>query len=363
LICPARISAGPRQASGYSRSTMRSNKKAPDTTNREVTTFRSSPARDRLKDPSSLKADGLRKKLGNDAMGKKVDETAATRDELLQFICARLKVVHTVQSTERQEIGDVRDWYRQVAAGKPGFTLPDPTRWHQTAGIYKRAGIALADGDLGRGASLIEKALESERAAFESVPKQVQDSLDEGDHIAKPERRAATAPDILAYVPSNAGCAVMERPRDLAYADLILNVTAEMQESPPMPTPLWWDEGNKAKDEDAKKGDDKDAKKAEGKGAEKVDAKDAELQKKGPEAIAAKVQAGLAALAPPTKAGPTQAEAKKLTPVVEAAPAAAKEAGVVKEDEGKKPKLPHVVKTAKPEDTKGPKGTKGGTKA
>ena len=77
---------------------------------------------------------------------------------LLDFIIQRLQTVQKVQSLELQEMRNQNEWFRQVASGHEGYSLPDATRWHNCARTYQKTGEAISRGDLGRGAQLLESA-------------------------------------------------------------------------------------------------------------------------------------------------------------------------------------------------------------
>ena len=141
-------------------------------------------------DPSPQSARKIQKivrKGGNEDFARRMGMRAGMRDQMLAFVCERLRHVHGIQQMEHAEIKDVRTWFRSLARGRKGVLLPDTTRWHECASLYKRAGQALALGHVDRGAALIEKAMEAERAAMESAPKQVKDDLtraEEADPVA-----------------------------------------------------------------------------------------------------------------------------------------------------------------------------------
>ena len=140
-----------------------------------------------------------------------------------------------MQLTERNEMLDQRQWYKEVARGKHGFTLPDTTRWHESAELYKRAAQSMCNGNLGRGAQLLEQALEAERAAYKSMPIQVQHELDEKD------KKAASTPQELPHVISETVCPTAATPTELKYADRILGMSDQLEDSPPVPIFRWWE--------------------------------------------------------------------------------------------------------------------------
>ena len=230
---------------------MRSNKKKPDSTDREVRTMRSLSGA--AQDPASQQLGRVAGKLGNQDLAARLGDSAAARDRLMAFITARLKTLRDVQVKERLEMKDHRQWFREVARGQDGYHLPDATRWHEAARRYRRAGEALARGDLARGARLIEQATEAERAAFSSTPRQVQEELD------PQERSAAAAPDEAAhYAAGGTSCPATALPSELRrHADAILRSLDEMEDSPPIThRRRWWEGPEEEEEEEEDDGDE-----------------------------------------------------------------------------------------------------------
>lgn len=116
-------------------------------------------------------------KYGNDDVSQQLKKANTRRDALLAFILTRLITVREVQIKETHEINDREHWFRQAFRGRE--TIPDPTRWGETARKYQRAAEAIARGHIGRGCALIEQAIEAEYAAFDSTPDTLQDVLEE----------------------------------------------------------------------------------------------------------------------------------------------------------------------------------------
>jgi hypothetical protein len=208
-------------------------------------------------DPSHASANRIEKivrKGGNDDFARKMGMRAGMRDQMLAFLCERLKHVHRVQSMEKAEIKDVQQWFRALARGRKGVLLPDPTRWHLCAQLYKKAGEALASGHLDRGAQLLDKAMEAERAAMDSAPKQVKDEL------SREQKADAAPPPAMGHVVTGMRCPAIDAPVGLRVADLILNVPDKMDHAPPIRPPRrrrWWDE--EEEEEEDEKGNKKGA--------------------------------------------------------------------------------------------------------
>jgi hypothetical protein len=108
-----------------------------------------------------------------------------------------------------------------------------------------RAAEALCNGNLGRGAQLLELAVGAEQAAFESVPKMVQPEL-EGDECA------TAAPAEMYQVAGGAGCSARARPQDLKFGEQILAVRDKMEPTPPLKVkkPHWWETEEEEEEEE-----------------------------------------------------------------------------------------------------------------
>ncbi len=224
----------------------RSSRKSPTTTDRQSTTVRST-GRHGLGDAASKQLAQLGKQGGNQALDDQLRRGAGMRDQLLAVICERLKNMHRVQTIEKLEMGREREWFKGVAKGKHGYHLPDPTRWHEAAELFRRAAQAMCSGNLGQGAALVDKALEAERAAYKSMPIMVRTRL---DHTTK---EPGDAPDVLAHVPTHSACPTTAVPQDVNYADRILAVEDVMEETPPLKAKrgnAWWLDEDEDEDED-----------------------------------------------------------------------------------------------------------------
>lgn len=190
-------------------------------------------------------------KIGNQQLDGQLKQSAQMRDALLAFIASRLKTLHSVQLTERNEMLDQRQWYKEVARGQHGFHLPDTTRWHESAELYKRAASSMCNGNLGRGAQLLEQALEAERAAYKSMPIQVKNELDEAD------KTASSTPQELPHVVAETVCPTTKAPAELKYADRILGMSDQLEDSPPLPVMRWWSEEIEEEEEEEEAEDGK----------------------------------------------------------------------------------------------------------
>ena len=221
---------------------MRSSEKKPKGTDREVKSMRGSGLR--AGDADSQLLQNIAKNIGNDVLSKHLQGKGAQRDQILAFVCSRLKNISDIQAKERSEMKNERKWFREVAKGVQGFHIPDPTRWHESARYFQKAGQALCEGHLGRGVQLLDKALEHERAAFDSIPKMVEVKLDEH------EKTPNNAPISCQKVDPNDVCPSVTKPKELQLADRILNIRDHMEATPPLRILDWWESGLEEEEEE-----------------------------------------------------------------------------------------------------------------
>jgi hypothetical protein len=192
--------------------------------------------RDRLRDAGSKELALLAKKIGNGQLGALLGASKEKRDALLRFIQRRLAQVRAAQVAEQRELADKREWWQRVARGKPGFHLPDPTRWHAVAHQYKKAADAICAGDLGRGAHLLDVAVRTERATFDTVPDQVElPAVVDG-----PEAHADERP----FIEEGEGCPPTQAPEISRVAGEIVRVSETLDPfgvTRDNPTHRWWE--------------------------------------------------------------------------------------------------------------------------
>jgi hypothetical protein len=224
------------------------------------TTAAKGGARDRLRDASSKELVQLARKVGNDQVQALLGQASGKRDALLAFVERRLAQVQIVQRAEQEEMTRSRQWFHRVGRREPGFTLPDPTRWRRTALLYKRAGEALCAGDLGRGAHLLDQAVAAERAAFETIPAQVEVPVE----VVAPDTGAEERP----FVTDGESAPATQAPGLFQKADAIVRITDHSEELP-VPetrrTHRWWEApeaDEEAKQAAAKKAGEKKASEA-----------------------------------------------------------------------------------------------------
>lgn len=228
---------------------MRSTSKNPAATNRRSSSVRSGGTKGGVgADGAKLKK--LSSKLGNDAMGGKIGDSATMRDAMFDRILERLQTVQQIQEVERDELKNQRDWFKEVAKGDEGYHNPDTTRWHEAAKLYLEAAKVLGRGQLGRGAELLEKAEEAERAAYESLPTQVLDKL-------KPEQAPAEqGSDEEGKFSASAACPVCLTPVQIVHeAEKILSVTDSLDKAEPLKKAAAWYSEYEEEEEEEDEGD------------------------------------------------------------------------------------------------------------
>ena len=189
----------------------------------------------------------LSKRLGNETLGTRLADANAQQRALLDFIIQRLQTVQKVQSLELQEMRNQNEWFRQVASGHEGYSLPDATRWHNCARTYQKAGEAISRGDLGRGAQLLERAAEEERDAQRDTPAQVREHL---DPLA---RTQVSLPAGTVEMSTATVCNAITSPTGLKLADHILNISDVMEDSAPIrriQPKNWWEIMEEEEDSD-----------------------------------------------------------------------------------------------------------------
>ena len=226
---------------------MRDNKKKPLNTHRRTRVKRAlgnkgGSARDR-------QLRGAHKAVGNSGVNQAVNQRNDLQTDLLDEVGARLKKIHAVQNHELLEIKDQRDWYKQVALGKEGYHLPDPTRWHECTKVYMQAAQALANGNLGQGARLVERAAQMEESVYATIPEMVKARM-KGD-----EKEASATPDACAHVESTMSCGRVALPEELEFGRRILNVTTTLEDSPPLPAKKRWFEELEEEEEEEEEED------------------------------------------------------------------------------------------------------------
>ena len=223
---------------------MRSSNKKPEANRRQSKGRRSASSVGTENDTESAQLKKIGKAMGNQHVRDALHGSSTQRDALLQHITERLHILQGAQKKEHLSFGREREWFRGVAKGAAGHHLPDTTRWHESALLYKKAGEALCNGQLGRGAQLIKQAAAAEEAAFASVPKFVEVELSNSE-------QAMDAPESAHMVNDEGTCTGCAKPADLKIADKILNLQDKMEPTPPLPSRKrrWWDEEKEEEEE------------------------------------------------------------------------------------------------------------------
>ncbi len=223
---------------------MRSSDKKPEANRRHAKGRRSSSSVGTGNDAESAQLKKISKAMGNQHVRNALHGSSTQRDALLKHITERLHILQGAQKKEHLAFGREREWFRGVAKGAAGYHLPDTTRWHESARLYKKAGEALCNGQLGRGAQLIKQAAAAEEAAFSSVPKFVEVELTSSQH-------AMDAPESVHTVNDEGTCTGCSKPADLKIADKILNLQDKMEPTPPLRTRKnrWWEEEKEEEEE------------------------------------------------------------------------------------------------------------------
>ncbi len=187
--------------------------------------------------PRNAALGAMASSMGNSEMLRRLQAANQRRDDLLAFIVERLRNIRDHQLAELARVDDRSRWFRAVSYRREGYALPEPSRWHDCARLYKQAARALCAGDLSRGAALLREAAAVERATLESVP-----GFIENKQTSKPAE--IPDPEALQQIGSGEGCPVCSLPPDLATADEIL---ACQDDAEPVRTPKakshkgWWD--------------------------------------------------------------------------------------------------------------------------
>jgi hypothetical protein len=165
-----------------------------------------------------------------DAQATDLDPKAnAQQKALLDHICGRVKAIYTVQQVERAEMKNENQWFRDVARGREGYHLPDPTRFHEATQLYQRAAKALCAGDVAQGAKLMEKAMTAEREALDNLPKMVENKLTTAERTA-PEAPAALAGATTEVTPAER----IAMPKEMELARKILSIEDKMEPTAPL---------------------------------------------------------------------------------------------------------------------------------
>ncbi|MBT3219360.1 MAG: hypothetical protein HN348_09740 [Proteobacteria bacterium] len=201
-------------------------------------------------DATSAKLSRLGSVVGNDEIQQRLGQGGATREEMMAFIHSRLGTIRNVQLKEMEQMGhtEMRQSWKLISdSHKEDITKPDPKRWRASAALYEDAMYQICRGNIGRGAEIIERAVNEEQRAFGSLSSLVEVSDVEADTDA-PECCTDTLPH-----EATGECAVP--PEDAQLAREIQNVDKEVADSPNKKKKRdpWWtiDEEEDEEDDEA----------------------------------------------------------------------------------------------------------------
>lgn len=203
------------------------------------------------KDPKSAKLLAAGRALGNDEMKRRIDGKNANRDEMLSYLCDRLKVMREAQLREL-DLGQVdkrrvtKSIRREADPHKDAFSKPDPKRWAEPAGIYEEAARQLCRGALSQGAQLVERAIAAEKKVFDETSS----AVDLGDLEREQEAPAGTSD----LADGSATCAPCDMPEGVEVAAEIERVNTEFRDVTNrrrIRDPYWTEEDEEEEEEDA----------------------------------------------------------------------------------------------------------------
>ncbi len=194
----------------------------------------------------------MAKGLGNQELQRRLERATGKRDAMLAFIADRLKKIREVQIRESGLLHQKDKWWRDAAWREPGVWSPEPQRWAAVAKEYRQAIEALCRGDLTRGAQLLERAIETERATIEQVPHGLGLDPDEDTERDQLEK----GPDAMQETDEDEGCPERDAPEEAKLAHQIEAFTHTARDLRgikvvPHATP-WWEE---EEDEDEEEGE------------------------------------------------------------------------------------------------------------
>jgi len=176
-------------------------------------------------------------KMGNESLKGELNQRNGQRDQLLALIAERLQAMHSVQQIELDELKNRPKWFREVSKGINGFHLPQPTRWHEAAQLFKKAAQAMGRGDLSKGKQILEEALKKEEAAYESIPDMVRDRLNSS------EKNQSNQADVVQWNGQEI-CSATTLPSEINIADKICNIRDIAERAPAIRRTTvhnWWD--------------------------------------------------------------------------------------------------------------------------
>ncbi|MBN2798486.1 MAG: hypothetical protein JXX28_05000 [Deltaproteobacteria bacterium] len=178
----------------------------------------------RAKDAQSTKLQKIARSVGNNEVQQRLAQGNASREELFDFIVQRLYAIRSVQLRELDLLGNQRKWWKEVSlTDRDQVAKPEPTRWHETARLYQRAGEQLARGAIGQGAKLVKDAMDVEDRTFQQLTSLVQ--------VEETERRGGS-PEALESVGAHDAGGAVAMPGEMGVAWDILYTVSEIEDPP-----------------------------------------------------------------------------------------------------------------------------------
>ena len=203
-------------------------------------------------DPHSARLLKMSRSVGNDTMSSRLERGNGNRDELLAFISHRLRMMREVQVRESSKVPTWEGrnkWWRAVGdIQKEDVTKPKPTRWIESAALYEKAIQQLCRGNLHRGASVFEQALEAEKRAFDDLTSLI--DVSDIDEI----NVATSAPGSLDDIVPNQACGVCDVPEEIEIArrlQLVTEVAQNAMNRKRKGDPYWTLEEEEEEEDDA----------------------------------------------------------------------------------------------------------------
>lgn len=156
--------------------------------------------------------------IGNDELLARLGQGNANRDDLLDFLVARLAEMRTAQLAEVELANTTENSLRTtMSESESQAEKPNPQRWAQAARLYQDAARALCSGQLHRGADLVDQAAKADKTAFDTLSKFVKTE-------ASAAQEGFGAPTEIS---SDTACTECSEPVGVGVADEILRVTTD----------------------------------------------------------------------------------------------------------------------------------------
>lgn len=186
----------------------------------------------------------LARLIGNGEVTKRIEQGAATREQMLAYIAQQLSEIRGMQTQELDLLGPGGAgpvWTRTATSNNQ---LPQPERWQVPARAYEAAVTALCRGDLVRGQQLLEEAMANQR----QITEETTDLVDRAELDGRADATAFAA--MVASGPTTGACPIPLPIRDLL--DAILGIVADPRQAPDVERILQpkWAEEDEDDDED-----------------------------------------------------------------------------------------------------------------